>query len=112
MKRLMRYMPMDPFMLARIEATGNLAQDPEFTRRNSCHEMFRDWEMWFGQFLKESELGARANEVGARIKGKHTIVGAWPFKVGVRTTKKEFEILCAGGLSGYERYMEIERCDD
>jgi hypothetical protein len=112
MTRLMRYMPMDLFMLARIKATGKPAQDPEFIRRNSCHEMLRDWEMWFGRFMEQTKLCAWANEFGARIKGKNTIVGAWPFEVGVRTTKKEFEVLCASGNTGCERYMEIQRCDD
>jgi hypothetical protein len=112
MTRLMRYMPMDPFMLARIKATEKPAQDPEFIRRNSCHEMLRDWEMWFGRFMEQTKLCAWANEFGARIKGKNTIVGAWPFEVGARTTKKEFEVLCAGGNTGCERYMEIQRCDD
>jgi hypothetical protein len=68
--------------------------------------------MWFETFLKEGQLGARANEMGARIKSEHTIVGAWPSKVGRKTTKGEFEVLCAGNLTGYERYVEIERCDD
>ena len=111
MSRLTKYIPLDRSMLTRIQMTGKASQDPEFIRWNCCQDMLRDWEMWFGTFLKESKLDARANEVGARIKGKHTIVGAWPSKVGARTTKGEFEILCAGQLTGFERYVEIQRCD-
>jgi hypothetical protein len=102
---------MNPSWFARLAATGDPSQDPEFIRQTACHGMLKDWEMWFGRFLEQSKLGAWVNELGAIIKDKHTVVGAWPCKVGVRTTKKELEVLCASGLTGYERYVEVKRRD-
>jgi hypothetical protein len=100
MTGLKRYMPMDPSRFVRLVTTGDPNQDPEYIRQVSCYEKFREWEMWFGRFTEQTKLCAWANAFGARIKGKHTIVGAWPFEVGAGTTKKEFEVLCAGGNTG------------
>ncbi|KAF1928848.1 uncharacterized protein M421DRAFT_61946 [Didymella exigua CBS 183.55] len=83
--------------------------DPDLIRRTSCLDALTDYSGVFETFLRDELIaeGARAN--GLKIKDKHTIVEPWPYKVGMRATKKEFDILVAGSTSGYERYMEVEK---
>ncbi|KAF2623920.1 hypothetical protein BU25DRAFT_349343 [Macroventuria anomochaeta] len=104
-RRLDKYMPLDRTELGHITNAG----DPGFIRRTSCHDMFKDWEHWFDCFLKDSEFATFAHIHGLKIRKKHAIVEPWPYKIGVRTTKKEFDILRAGSVTGYERYIELER---
>lgn len=107
MGRLMEFMPFDPSMLLRVSASGG--QDPDFILRHCAQEMLKDWGMWFDEFLKSSQLIDYAKLVGLKVKSKHTIVEPWPCQITAQTTKKEFDVLLASGLTGHERYMEFER---
>ena len=102
-------MPLDRTALGQIMDKDSLSKLPDFVRQASCHDMFRDWPHWFEVFIKDRELVAFAHEYGLKIRSKHGITEPWPCKVGRQTSKKEFDILRASGLTGYEQYVEFER---
>jgi hypothetical protein len=112
MDRLKKHMPLDyARILQRIKKPEDAVMDVDFHRFTHTQDKCRDWDMWFDEFLKKSKLRVKVNEQGARIKGKHTVVGAWPCKIGKNTTKEEFDALIAGALKGCERYVEIKMRD-
>lgn len=46
---------------------------------------------------------------GLKIKSNYTIVEPWLYRVGIRATQIQFDVLVAGSAAGVERYMEVEK---
>ncbi|KAF2129720.1 hypothetical protein P153DRAFT_430843 [Dothidotthia symphoricarpi CBS 119687] len=111
MMRLEKYMPLDRSRLAQIRNADDLGKHPHFVRRSACYDMFKNWEKYFDLFLYQNSIDMHARSCGLQLKDKHTIVEPWPYKVGPRTTQKEFDILRASSTVGYERYVEFEKTD-
>lgn len=101
--RIRKYLPMDTSS-GLTDFTG-----PYLIRCMSSLDMLTDWNPNFDVFSKEQQLATVAALCGVRTKSKHTIIEAWPYKVGPRATKKEFDILAAQSTSGVERYVEFEK---
>ena len=103
MMRSHKYLPFDK------TAPPSSYADPEMIRRVGCFNLLTDYTGLFDIFLEAESVVEAARTCGLKIKDKHTIVQPWPFRVGMRTTKKEFDILAAAGTDGFEQYMEVEK---
>ncbi|KAF2026715.1 hypothetical protein EK21DRAFT_103059 [Setomelanomma holmii] len=109
MRRLMKLMPMDQARFAGIKSTDELGRNPHFVRRSGRHDLLKNWDVYFDIFMQDAMLEEFAKLCELKIKKKHSLTEPWPFKVSARATTAEFEVLCASGFSGYERYMEFEQ---
>jgi hypothetical protein len=104
-KRTIKYLPPD------LSAMSADPYSPDLTRRHSCSDLLTDYGSVFEQFLVDTQLSGASELCGLRIKSKHTIVEPWPYRAGLRTTRKEFDVLRTESTSGIERYVEFEKLE-
>jgi hypothetical protein len=71
-------------------------------------DLFKDWDRYFDEYVKEMRIHEAAGMCGLKIKEKHTLVHPWPYRVRSTSTQQEFDVLLASGTTGWERYMELE----
>jgi hypothetical protein len=112
MKRLEKYIPLDNSQMGVNRAGRNISAHPDLVLRTACYDMFKPWDKYFDNFMDEMKILQVAQLCGMNIKKKPTLIQPWPYKIGVRTTKKQFDILHASGTTGFERYMEFEKSND
>jgi hypothetical protein len=112
MKRLQNVIGADPDIMARV-AIGDetVRYDPEFLRRSSLHDMFANFDELFDLFWKNMQMDklVKANRVEA--KRQHSLVEKWPYRVTQRTSRKDFDLICASSVTGWERYVELARTE-
>ncbi|KAF1362388.1 hypothetical protein EJ07DRAFT_174795 [Lizonia empirigonia] len=101
--RVRKYLPMD------TSSSLTNIDDPYFIRCMASFDLLTDWSTNFDVFSKKTQLATVAALCGVKMKSKNTIIEAWPYTVGPRATKKEFDILAAESTSGIERYVEFEK---
>lgn len=107
---MQKFIPVTPMTLMTMIAGGMSAMSSlEMIRISSCYTMFGDFEKAFGTFLKDVQMHKLTKKYGIKIKEKHSIIEAWPFRVTEKTTKEEFDIICASTHTGCERYMEFAK---
>lgn len=111
MKRLEKYIPINKSRVGHSRGGMNASAHPDLILRTACFDMFKPWETYFDMFVDEAKVTQIARLCGIVIKKKHTIVQPWPYKIGKKATKKEFDVLSASGTTGFERYMEFLRLD-
>lgn len=112
MKRLDKYMPVGKPRATLPRGMLGTNAHPELILRTACYNMFKPWDKYFDMFMDEARITQFAALCGMAIKKEHTIVQPWPYKIRNCTTKKEFDILRAGSLTGFERYMEFQKFED
>ncbi len=73
--------------------------------------MFKNWDYWFDLFWQQHrpDLNLLLHRSGAKIKDRNTLIKPWPYKADEDTTQEQFEVLCASDVSGWERYVEVDR---
>jgi hypothetical protein len=63
--------------------------------------------------MKEKEFAELARVAGVAIKGKHTVIEKWPYrlklKYGQPGAQREFERALRGASRSKERYVEWKR---
>ncbi|RYN61655.1 hypothetical protein AA0119_g12851 [Alternaria tenuissima] len=112
MKRLDKYMPVGKPRATLPRGMLGTNAHPELILRTACYNLFKPWDKYFDMFMDEARITQFAALCGMAIKKEHTIVQPWPYKIRNCTTKKEFDILRAGSLTGFERYMEFQKFED
>ena len=75
-------------------------------------DLFRDYDMLFGRYMKELQFGRLGRDVGLtmRVPKEHRIIEVWPLrlkkKFGEHGAQDEFDQLNGSGVQGNERYVE------
>jgi hypothetical protein len=110
MKRLRDMIGDDMSFYARL-ARGDMsaANDPEFIRLMMCYDMFADFDGLFRLFLQDVRMDELVKANGVKMKIRNTFVEKWPYRVTQSTSKEAFDRMVTSNLSGWERYVEIER---
>jgi hypothetical protein len=110
MNRLTNLIGVDTDMMTRIAIENKTVPcDSEFLCRSQLHEMFADFDELFHLFLKAVRMDELEKANRVKTKRQHSIVEKWSYRVTNRTSKKIFDILHMEDVSGWERYMELER---
>ena len=110
MERLLNLIGGDVNIMARSIAKDKTVQyDPEFLRRSSLHDMFADFDKLFDLFLKDVRMDGLAKANRVKTKRQHSLVEKWPYRVTRSTSRKDFELMSTFSVSGWERYVELER---
>jgi len=63
--------------------------------------------------MKRIGLKEAGENLGVMMKGKHTVIEKWPFRLKLRPgqpgAQKEFDRCMREGISGKERYVEWKK---
>ncbi|PSN67352.1 hypothetical protein BS50DRAFT_553325 [Corynespora cassiicola Philippines] len=110
MRRVEQLMGPDPEIMLRIQmGDQTVIHDPEFLHRSFLKDRFGNFEDMFNTYQIAEQMNENAAIFGLQMKGRHTIVERWPYRVVRNATKSEFEILRRASTVGWERYVEMER---
>jgi hypothetical protein len=109
LRRQAKFMPMTKPFLNDLRGAADMARSPNFISRMSCEGLFKDWSVYFDMFMAEEKIVEFAKVCGMEVKKRHTIVEAWPCKLGDKATQADFDLLRSSSRSGSERYVEFER---
>jgi hypothetical protein len=112
MKRLDNLIGVDTDIMARIATMPETVRyDPEFLRRTNLLDMFADFDKLFDTYLKDIRMDELTKENRIKTKRQHSLVGKWPYRVTHSTSRRDFELMCTLSVSGWERYVELERAE-
>jgi len=110
--RLTNLIGVDTDMMAQIAIENKTVTcDPEYLCRSVLPDRFADFDKFFDLFLKVVRMDELEKTNRVRTKRQHSLVEKWPYRVMNRTSKKDFEILRTQDVSGWERYVELERAE-
>jgi hypothetical protein len=101
-----RPIPAATIVLMTVSAQG--MYHPDLIMLLQTVDMFKDWDKYFDLFVESMKIVQSVETSGLKIKKEHTIVQPWPHRIRPTSTTREFDILCASGSNGNERYMELE----
>jgi hypothetical protein len=94
-----------------LTRSATLRHDPEYIRLALCNNQLMNLDKLFSQYLEEVQMDKLTTANGVRMRQRHSLVEKWPYRITETTSKEAFNLLCAAGHSGLERYVEIERAE-
>jgi hypothetical protein len=107
MDQLSSFIKIENTIMPKFSPSMSPLTNPIMMKIASCLIFFGDFDKHFDTFLDKVRMKQRAEKAGLMIKGSHSIIKPWPFRLTKRSTQEEFDEHCCVSVTGQERYMEF-----
>jgi hypothetical protein len=94
-------------------ATGDqtMQTNPESLRRPNFDDIWDGFDAVFDLYLEDVRMDELAKANRLRMKTQHDLVAKWPYRVTQGTVRDILDALYTRSVSGWERYVELERAE-